>query len=73
MSAPETVTERVTVVVHGLTLGKSMTIGDVMALTGLTRSGAYTLMNRVSRVAPLVLDAGRWQLLQHVHRASTGG
>lgn len=64
MTQPETVTERVAVVVHRLTLGQTMTISDVMAATGLKRAGAYALMARVSRVAPLVLDAGEWALLR---------
>lgn len=71
MTTPETVTERVAVVVHRLTLGQTMTIGDVMTATNLTRSAAYNLMNRVSRVTPLVLDAGRWQLLNRVSAADT--
>lgn len=61
---PETVTERVAVVVHRMTLGERMTIADVMQATGLKRAGAYALMARVSRVAPLVLDAGQWSLLR---------
>lgn len=65
---PETPTERVAIIVHRLTLGDVLTIGDVVEITGLKRAGAYALMARVSRVAPLVLDAGQWSLLR-VYRA----
>lgn len=68
---PETPTERVAVVVRRLTLGQEMTIGDVMRLTGLSRGASYNLMYRVSRVTPLVLDAGRWGLLERVSGADT--
>lgn len=64
MTQPETATERTAVIVHRLTLGETMTIRDIMTVTGLKERGAYALMARVSRVSPLVLDAGRWRFLQ---------
>lgn len=69
--APETATERAAVIAAALAVGKALTIGEIMAATGLSRSGAYTLMYRISRVQPLVLSDGRWQLFDVVLRAST--
>ena len=63
MTTPATVTERVAVIVHRLTLGQSLTIGEVCEVANIRRAGAYALMARVSRVTPLVLDAGKWSLL----------
>lgn len=63
MIQPETPTERVTIIVLHLAKGNKMSISDVMGKANIKRAGAYALMARVSRVAPLVLDDGKWSLL----------
>lgn len=68
LTQPETATERTAVIVHRLTLGETMTIRDIMTVTGLKERGAYALMARVSRVSPLVLDAGKWRFLNIARR-----
>ena len=70
--APETPTERAAVIMARLGKGHAMTIGEIMSVACLSRSGAYTLMYRISRVQPLVLSDGKWQLLD-VLRVSTAG
>ena len=68
---PETPTERTAVVASRLAIGRTMTIGEIMGATGLTRAGAYNLMYRISRVQPLVLFDGRWQYLVSVSGVDT--
>lgn len=68
---PETPTERVAIIASHLAVGHAMTIGEIMAATGLTRGGAYNLMYRISRVQPLVLFEGRWQYLVRVSGVDT--
>jgi len=61
---PETVSERVAVVMERLYEGQTMTTVEVAKLTGLTVRGAYYLMNRLCRVQPIVLYDKRWMLLK---------
>lgn len=68
---PTTATERTAIVASRLAVGHTMTIGEVMTATGLTRSAAYNLMYRISRVQPLVLYEGRWQYLRSVSGVDT--
>lgn len=69
--APETPTERTAVVMARLVRGDTLTPGDLMRLTGLTRESTYRLMYNISRVQPLVLYEGHWQLLEFVLIADT--
>ena len=59
---PETVTERVAVVVMELANGEEMTTREIAEMTGLTYFGAWRLMNRLCRVPKLSLtySSGRW-------------
>ena len=68
---PETPTERTAIVVNHLSRGARLTPGDIQNLTGLTRSASYVLMYRISRVQPLVLSDGYWQLLDIVANTET--
>ncbi len=61
---PETVSERVAVVLAQLYAGGAMTTAEVADLTGLTVRGAHYLMSRLCRVQAIVLDDGHWQICQ---------
>ena len=54
-------TERVGLVVHRLTLGESATTLEIAAWTGLTRFGAWEMLDKLTRVIPLTLIDGRWR------------
>lgn len=62
MQQPETVSERVAVVVARLYEGRAMTTAEVAELTGLTVRGAHYLMNRLCRVQAIILNDGHWQM-----------
>ena len=53
---PDTITERAALVVWHLAHGECMQTRDVVAITGLTRQGAWDLMQRLSRVIPIYQD-----------------
>ena len=53
-------TERVAVVVYRLMLGERLTTAAVADLTGISWSGAYYMMTKISRVAPVVQCSGHW-------------
>ena len=58
---PDTVTERVGLVVWHLAHGESMQTRSVADLTGLTMPGAWYLMTRLSRAIPIYQDdQGFW-------------
>ena len=59
---PETPTERAGTVGIALGRGQALTTGEIMHITGLTRSGAWRLMDRLSRSVPLFLYNGKWQI-----------
>lgn len=60
---PDTITERAALVVWHLAHGESMQTRDVANMTGLTRQGAWDLMQRLSRVIPIYLAEGDiWQV-----------
>lgn len=61
---PQTATERATIVALRLAAGEKLRTADVAALCGLTRQGAYRLLEGMSRAGPLLLDNGEWQLLK---------
>jgi hypothetical protein len=52
----DTVTERVGLVVWHLCRGEGLQTKDIAKLTGLTRQGAWDLMQRLSRVIPIYQD-----------------
>jgi len=54
-------TERVGLVVHRLTLGEAATTAEIAAWVGLTRFGAWEMLDKLSRVIPLALIGGRWR------------
>ena len=57
-------TERVAVTVWLLSQGWQLSTKDIASLVGITSQGAYQMMDRVSRVVPVVLDAGKWRLMR---------
>lgn len=59
---PATPIERATVVMSHLSAGQRLTTLEVAQLCGITRQGAYRLLDTMSRVCPLLLDGGQWQL-----------
>jgi alkylated DNA nucleotide flippase Atl1 len=63
MTQPETVTERVAVVVMELSNGMEITTRQVAELTGLTRVGAWLLMMRLCRVLPIRYAGEHWSML----------
>jgi DNA-binding IclR family transcriptional regulator len=61
---PQTATERATLIALRLAAGEKLRTTDVAALCGITRQGAYRLLEGMSRAGPLLLDNGEWQLLR---------
>lgn len=59
---PTTATERAGTVGIALGRGQSLTTVEIMHMTGLTHSGAWRLMDRLSRNVPLILYNGKWQI-----------
>lgn len=59
---PETATERIYTLCTRMAYGSEMTTQEIAGLLNLSRSGAYALMWRLSRIAPLRLEAGKWKL-----------
>jgi alkylated DNA nucleotide flippase Atl1 len=62
---PETITERIAVVVMELANGEAMTTRDVAELLGVSRSAAWRIMCRLCRVPSLSLTKidDLWQKL----------
>jgi len=60
---PCTPTERVVVLTLHLAQGHAVTTAEVARLLTMCDSGAYRMLDRMSRVAPIVNEAGRWSLL----------
>ncbi|MFZ1770074.1 MAG: hypothetical protein WAU00_12800 [Caldilinea sp.] len=57
-------TERVAIVTRRLALGAHLSTADVAALVGITRCGAWSMLAKLSRVAPIVQDDnGKWYIL----------
>ena len=53
-------TERVAIIVFALALGGTVTTAHVARETGITISGAWRMLNKLSRVLPLTEEDGRW-------------
>ena len=53
---------RALIVLYWLMKGDSMTIGNVMSLTGLSRSAAYRLMGIVCYHVPVYKEGRVWQM-----------
>ncbi len=58
---PETTTERVAVVVLCLADGGKLTTAEVAELAGVSWHGAELMLERASRVVPIVKAGGVWQ------------
>lgn len=61
---PETVSERVALVVWYMAHGLALSTQEVAKITGLTSDGAWYLMNRIGRVLPIYLDNNIWRVCQ---------
>jgi hypothetical protein len=59
-------TERVGVVVYRLMRGEAATTLEIATWTGLTRTGAWLMMEKLSRVLPLAQVEGRWCAIDFV-------
>ena len=54
-------TERVGVVVHRLAHGETGSTLEIAGWIGVSRVGAWMMLDKLSRVLPLNLVDGRWQ------------
>ena len=61
---PQSPIERAAYVMARLSKGEQLRTADVAVACGLTRQGAYRLLDIMSRVTPLILDSGYWSLLE---------
>jgi hypothetical protein len=62
-TTPETTTERVAYAAFHVLEGAVLTTAQVAEMTNMTWQGADELMNRMSRVVPIVKIDSRWQTL----------
>lgn len=58
-----TAQQRAGMVIWFLARGHSFSTLEIAALTGLSRQGAWEMMNGLSPTLPLVLDHNRWKLI----------
>ena len=57
-------TERVGLVVWRLWHRRSLTTVEIAELAGVTRAGAWTMMDKLSRKLPIVLVDGVWRVVE---------
>ena len=62
----EITTERAAMVVWMLVNGQTPSTAEVASILGMSRQGAHAHLSKIARVVPIVLDDGRWQLVQEV-------
>lgn len=60
---PRTATERSAYVTDRLNAGERLRTAQIAAVCGITRQGAYRLMEGISAVVPVLLYRGEWQRL----------
>lgn len=53
-------TERVGIVAHRLALGEAGTTMEIAAWIGLSRQSTWKMLDKLSRVLPIVFINGRW-------------
>jgi hypothetical protein len=53
--------ERAAIITHKIDRGAALTTAEIAAYTGITVCGAWRMMDRISRVVPIVQDEGRWR------------
>jgi hypothetical protein len=56
-------TERVALIVYELTVGGTVTTAQVAQMTGITHSGAWRMLGKLSRVLPLTEENGQWYII----------
>jgi len=61
--APEVVSERVAIVTWFLMSGHRMRTAEIATLTGISRQGAFALMERISRVLPIRENDETWEMV----------
>jgi len=49
-------TERIAIVAYHLSIGEQLSTADAASLTGLTRFGAWEMLDKLSRVLPIAQD-----------------
>ena len=57
-------TERVGLVVWRLWHRRALTTVEIAQLAGVTRAGAWTMMNKLSRKLPIVWMNGKWIVIE---------
>lgn len=57
-------TERVGLVVWRLWHRRSLTTVEIAELAGVTRAGAWVMMDKLSRKLPIVLVDGTWRVIE---------
>lgn len=60
---PEVTTERVAIMTFLFCQGRRFRTSEIANLLGLSRQGAYSQLDRMARVLPLVLVNGEWFLV----------
>jgi len=60
---PRTATERAAYITDAFNAGERLRTADVAERCGVTRQGAYRLLDAISGVVPLLLVGGVWQRL----------
>lgn len=56
-------TERISFIIWSMTLGAKLTTREIAQLLGITCNGAYRMLTRSSSAIPLVLEKGRWSIV----------
>jgi len=57
-------TERIGLVVWQLWHQRALTTVEIAELAGVTRAGAWAMMDKLSRKLPIVLTNGTWHVIE---------
>lgn len=57
-------TERIGLVVWRLWHRRALTTVEIAELAGVTRAGAWAMMDKLSRKLPIVLVDGEWRVIE---------
>ena len=67
-------TERAALLGYKFAQGARLTTMEVAVICGLTHSGAWRILDKMSRVLPLLqLDDGKWVSTEHIAISSIDG
>lgn len=59
-----TPTERIGRAMYLFSLGRTITVRELSAELEISPRGTRSMLDRLSRVVPLVADSGRWRLIE---------